>query len=107
MFGLTFFAAALACSGVSDYQCGRWATVSNQVLVVDSTGVDHDFSWHRYALEPRDGSFVPGRRYEVRFRTKVEAGAKNAFLYTLIRPASESSDRLDAGRLAVHPTNGE
>lgn len=107
MFGLTFFAAALACSGVSDYQCGRWATVSNQVLVVDSTGAGHDFSWHRYALESRDGSFVPGHRYEVRFRAKVEGGAKNSFLYTLIRPAAEPSDRLDAGRLAIHPTNGE
>ena len=107
MFGLTFFAAALACSGVSDYQCGRWATVSNQVLVVDSTGAGHDFPWHRYALESRDGSFVPGHRYEVRFRAKVEGGAKNSFLYTLIRPAAEPSDRLDAGRLAIHPTNGE
>lgn len=107
MFGLTFFAAALACSGVSDYQCGRWATVSNQVLVVDSTGAGHDFSWHRYALESRDGSFVPGHRYEVRFRAKVEGGAKNSFLYALIRPAAEPSDRLDAGRLAIHPTNGE
>ncbi len=107
MFGLTFFAAALACSGVSDYQCGRWATVSNQVLVVDSTGAGHDFSWHRYALESRDGSFVPGHRYEVRFRAKVEGGAKNSFLYALIRPAAEPSDRLDAGRLSIHPTNGE
>lgn len=107
MFGLTFFAAALACSGVSDYQCGRWATVSNQVLVVDSTGAGHDFPWHRYALESRDGSFVPGHRYEVRFRAKVEGGAKNSFLYALIRPAAEPSDRLDAGRLAIHPTNGE
>ena len=107
MFGLTFFAAALACSGVSDYQCGRWATVSNQVLVVDSTGAGHDFSWHRYALESRDGSFVPGHRYEVRFRVKVEGGAKNSFLYALIRPAAEPSDRLDAGRLSIHPTNGE
>ncbi len=107
MFGLTFFAATLACSGVSDYQCGRWATVSNQVLVVDSTGAGHDFSWHRYALESRDGSFVPGHRYEVRFRAKVEGGAKNSFLYTLIRPAAEPSDRLDAGRLSIHPTNGE
>lgn len=107
MFGLTFFAAALACSGVSDYQCGRWATVSNQVLVVDSTGAGHDFPWHRYALESRDGSFVPGHRYEVRFRVKVEGGAKNSFLYALIRPAAEPSDRLDAGRLAIHPTNGE
>lgn len=107
MFGLTFFAAALACSGVSDYQCGRWATVSNQVLVVDSTGAGHDFSWHRYALESRDGSFVPGHRYEVRFRAKVEGGAKNSFLYALIRPVAEPSDRLDAGRLAIHPTNGE
>ena len=107
MFGLTFFAAALACSGVSDYQCGRWATVSNQVLVVDSTGAGHDFPWHRYALESRDGSFVPGHRYEVRFRAKVEGGAKNSFLYALIRPAAEPSDRLDAGRLSIHPTNGE
>ena len=107
MLAMSFLAAVLAGSSLSDFTCGRWAAVSNQVLSIDSTSAVKDFSWHRYALEPKDGSFIPGRRYEVRFRAKVEGGAKNSFLYVLIRPGGESSDRLDAGRAAIHPTNGE
>lgn len=107
MFGLSLFATALACSGLSDYTCGEWASISNQVLVVDSTGAGCDLPWHRYAMEPREGSFVPGHRYEVKFKAKVEGGAKNSFLYALIRPASEPSERFDAGHLAVQPTDGK
>lgn len=107
MLAFSLFAATLASVSLACFEKNPETSVSNGVMIVDSSGVKRDFGWRRYALEPRDGSFVPGRRYEVKFRAKVDAGAPNAFLYLLIRPATESSNRHDAGRLSVYPTNGK
>ncbi|MGN0851770.1 MAG: right-handed parallel beta-helix repeat-containing protein [Kiritimatiellia bacterium] len=106
MVASVMLASALAGSAISGLRCERWASLSNQVLSIDSTAVSRDFAWNRYALEDRDGSFVPGRRYTVTFRAKVEAGAKNSFLYVLVRPGGEPSERHDAGSVAVQPTWG-
>lgn len=106
MFSVSFLAAALVGSGFANFERGQWTSLSNDVLAIDSTSAAHDFPWTRYALEGKDGSFVPGHRYEVRFRAKVEAGAKDSFLYVIVRPGAEPTERYDAGTVAVRPTNG-
>lgn len=107
MFATSFLAAAIATSGLADFTHDNWTSLSNDVMIVNSTHAKSEFSWHRYALEPKDGSFLPGHRYVVQFRAKVEAGAKNSFLYVLIRPGGEPTERHDAGSTSIHPTNGE
>ena len=93
-----------ACSGA--WACQGLAHVgSNGALVIDSSAVPHEFGWRRYAMTADD--LVPGERYRVTFRARVEAHGQNAFLYVLVRPKGRGDDAKDVASLKVRPTEGE
>ena len=93
-----------ACSGA--WVCQGLAHVgSNGALVIDSAAVPHEFGWRRYAMTADD--FVPGKRYRVTFRVRVEGHGQNAFLYVLVRPKGRGDDAKDVASLKVRPTDGQ
>ena len=74
-------------------------------IKIDSSASEHEFGWRRYALTAED--FVPGERYRVTFKARVEGCGKNAHLFVLVRPKGRSGDEKDLAQLSVKPTDGE
>ena len=78
---------------------------SDGILQIDSSAAKHEFGWRRYALTAED--FVPGERYRVTFRARVEGCGKKSYLFVLVRPKGRSGDEKDVASLSVKPTGGE
>ena len=74
------------------------------VVHIDSSAAGREFGWRRYALTADD--FVPGGRYRVTFRARVEGHGKSAHLYVLVRPRGWGGDEKDVASLSVKPTDG-
>ena len=75
------------------------------VVHIDSSAAGREFGWRRYALTADD--FVPGGRYRVTFRARVEGHGKSAHLYVLVRPRGWGGDEKDVASLSVKPTDGK
>ena len=110
---ITFLAAALAFSGVDVAQTCNSVKVlcqssshvdSGGTLNIDSSAAEHEFGWRRYALTADD--LVPGERYRVTFRARVEGYGKDALLFVLVRLNGRSGDEKDLASLKVKPTGG-
>ena len=105
---------AALCAGAAVYgaECGS-ALVCQQsahrgsdgALVIDSSVDPAEIGWRRYAMTADD--FVPGERYRVTFRARVEGHGKNAHLYVLVRPRGRGDDSKDVASLSVKSTDGQ
>ena len=80
-------------------------TASDGTLLIDSSAAPQEFGWRRYALTADD--FVPGERYRITFRARVEGYGQKAFLYVLVRPKGRGDDAKDVGSLSIKPTDGK
>jgi len=91
-------AARLLCQNYSHVDsCGT--------LHIDSSSATQELGWQRYALTADD--FVPGERYRVTFKARVEEFGSKAFLFVLVRPKGRSGDDKDLASLKVKPTGGK
>ena len=98
MTSVIFLAAALVvCQNASH-------VASDGTLVIDSSSARPNLGWQRYAMTAED--FVPGERYLVRFRARVESCGEKSHLYVLVRPKSWGGDEKDVASLSVKPTEG-
>ncbi len=95
--------------GFAGTACENGARLSadGKILSIDGSKSGRDFVWRRYALATKPGLLAATNRYALSFDAKVQGLDENSFLYVLVRPRTASSDRLDAGTVAVRPvTNG-
>lgn len=76
------------------------------VLRCDSSRMEHEFEWRKYAQTSTDEPLKPNTRYEITFRAKVEGYGTGSYLYAIIRPESTSGAEKDVGDLPIHPTDG-
>ena len=89
--------ATVSCLGSSHVDSGG-------VLHIDSSAARQEFGWRRYAMTA--GGFVPGERYRVTFRARVEGLGSKAFLFVLVRPKDRGGDEKDLASLRIVPTDG-
>ena len=102
---LSVFFAVAAARGAVEMFCQDSARVdSDGTLHLDSSAVSHEFGWRRYAMTA--GGFVPGERYRVTFKARVEGFGSHALLFVLVRPKGRSGDEKDLASLKVRPTEG-
>ena len=108
MSSAVVLAAALAATyaNAANMLCQDSSRVdSDGTLVIDSSAAKNEFGWRRYALTADD--LVPGERYRVTFKARVEACGSKAHLYVLVRPKGRSGDEKDLASLSVKPTDGK
>ena len=73
-------------------------------LVLDSTSVEKDFGWRRYAYAGKDWFLEKGARCKLSFKARLEAAGKGGRILVLIRPVNENSHHFDCGSATVIPT---
>ena len=96
---------AVTCADAANVLCQDSSRIdSDGTLRIDSSAAQSEFTWRRYALTDED--FVPGERYRVTFKARVEACANKSHLYVLVRPKSCGGSEKDVATLSVKPTDG-
>ena len=97
---------AVTCADAANVLCQDSSRIdSDGTLRIDSSAAQSEFGWRRYALTSEN--FVPGERYRVTFKARVEACANKAHLFVLVRPKSRSGDEKDLAALSVKSTDGQ
>ena len=76
-------------------------------LVLDSSGWEKEFVWHRYAITRRANLFKSDAIYKITFKAKVEGYGADAYLHLVVRAIDDNTGTADVARLNVKPTGGK